>query len=446
MNRKKLVRWIAIFFGVILLFTFLSRAADSVTVAKVDTAVIQNKIITHTVQGTGKIQGTQEKAVFAPEDQKVDQVLVGEGETVEKGQVLLTLSGASVKQAIKERKQEIDEQERKINDLKSQETLKKQEKERELKRAEENYDTAVKNGEINMANAQMEVDVAKQKLQIFLNQKALMSDGADASTEQALRDEIRARQESQNQVIMTRNQEVQDAARALEDAKTPDATDSTIINEEAKLETLQEEAKQLAALKKQKGKITAPCDGVIKSISSATGSTTTGEAAVILYTLEGELRMEGSIRESDLEYIKTGETVSLKGSNGNQEQEGIIESIQERENNSGDSVITVKIPEGAFSIGENVDFTISKDQGPYTCSVPLSAVYEENGTNYIYVTENQETILGETMVARRVSVRILDKNDTTVALENGSVSSSEQVIINTSKTIEDGSRVRLREK
>lgn len=446
MNRKKLVRWIAIFFGVMLLFTFLSRAADSVTVAKVDTAVIQNKIITHTVQGTGKIQGTQEKAVFAPEDQKVDQVLVGEGETVEKGQILLTLSGASVKQAIKEKKQEIDEQERKINDLKSQETLKKQEKERELKRAEENYDTAVKNGEINMANAQMEVDVAKQKLQIFLNQKALMSDGADAPTEQALRDEIRARQESQNQVIMTRNQEVQDAARALEDAKTPDATDSTIINEEAKLETLQEEAKQLAALKKQKGKITAPCDGVIKSISSATGSTTTGEAAVILYTLEGELRMEGSIRESDLEYIKTGETVSLKGSNGNQEQEGIIESIQERENNSGDSVITVKIPEGAFSIGENVDFTISKDQGPYTCSVPLSAVYEENGTNYIYVTENQETILGETMVARRVSVRILDKNDTTVALENGSVSSSEQVIINTSKTIEDGSRVRLREK
>lgn len=446
MNRKKLVRWIAIFFGVMLLFTFLSRAADSVTVAKVDTAVIQNKIITHTVQGTGKIQGTQEKAVFAPEDQKVDQVLVGEGETVEKGQILLTLSGASVKQAIKEKKQEIDEQERKINDLKSQETLKKQEKERELKRAEENYDTAVKNGEINMANAQMEVDVAKQKLQIFLNQKALMSDGADAPTEQALRDEIRARQEAQNQVIMTRNQEVQDAARALEDAKTPDATDSTIINEEAKLETLQEEAKQLAALKKQKGKITAPCDGVIKSISSATGSTTTGEAAVILYTLEGELRMEGSIRESDLEYIKTGETVSLKGSNGNQEQEGIIESIQERENNSGDSVITVKIPEGAFSIGENVDFTISKDQGPYTCSVPLSAVYEENGTNYIYVTENQETILGETMVARRVSVRILDKNDTTVALENGSVSSSEQVIINTSKTIEDGSRVRLREK
>lgn len=446
MNRKKLVRWIAIFFGVMLLFTFLSRAADSVTVAKVDTAVIQNKIITHTVQGTGKIQGTQEKAVFAPEGQKVDQVLVGEGETVEKGQVLLTLSGSSVKQAIKEKKQEIDEQERKINDLKSQETLKKQEKERELKRAEENYDTAVKNGEINMANAQMEVDVAKQKLQIFLNQKALMSDGADASTEQALRDEIRARQESQNQVIMTRNQEVQDAARALEDAKTPDATDSTIINEEAKLETLQEEAKQLAALKKQKGKITAPCDGVIKSISSATGSTTTGEAAVILYTLEGELRMEGSIRESDLEYIKTGETVSLKGSNGNQEQEGIIESIQERENNSGDSVITVKIPERAFFIGENVDFTISKDQGPYACSVPLSAVYEENGTNYVYVTDTQESILGETMVARRVSVRILDKNDTTVALENGSVSSSEQVIINTSKTIEDGSRVRLREK
>lgn len=446
MDRKKLVKWIAIFFCVMLLFTFLSRAADSVTVAKVETAVIQNKIITHMVQGTGKIQGTQEKAVFAPEGQKVGQVLVGEGEYVEKGQVLFTLSASSVKQAIKEKKQEMEEQERKISDLKSQDALKKQEKEREVKRAEENYETAVKNGEINMANAQMEVDVAKQKLQIFLNQKALMSDGADASTEQALRDEIRARQESQNQVVMTRNQEVQEAARALEDAKTPDATDSTIINEEAKLKTLQEEAEKLSALKKQEGKITAPCDGVVKSISSVTGSTTTGEAAVILYTLEGELRMKGSIRESDLEYVQTGGSVSLKGGNGNQEQEGVIESIQEQEDNPDERVITVKLPKGSFSIGENVDFTISQDQGPYACSVPLSAVYEENGTNYVYVADKKEAILGETMAARKVTVRVLDKNDTTAALENGSVSSGEQVIVSSSKTIEDGSRIRLQEK
>ena len=67
-----------------LLFTFLSRAADSVNIAQVETKTAQNQVITHEVTGTGKVMGTRERAVFTQEGQKVEQVYVQEGQECEK--------------------------------------------------------------------------------------------------------------------------------------------------------------------------------------------------------------------------------------------------------------------------------------------------------------------------------------------------------------------------
>ena len=58
-----------------LLFTFLSRAADSVNVAQVETKNSSESVITHEVTGTGKVMGTRERAVFTQEGQKVEQGL-----------------------------------------------------------------------------------------------------------------------------------------------------------------------------------------------------------------------------------------------------------------------------------------------------------------------------------------------------------------------------------
>lgn len=445
MKRQRLIKWFVMFFVVMLLFTFLSRAADSVNVAQVQTSALQNKIVSHVVEGTGKVEGTRERAVFAREGLKVAQVLVQEGETVEKGQVLLSLSSSSINKAIDEKTAERDELALKVRDLESQASIDSANKAKELERAEENYRVAVENGDINMANAQMEVDVAEQKLQNYLNNKGFMSDGSDASTEQALRDDVRAKKESQNQVIMSRNQEVLEAKRAIEDAKEQEASDSELETAKRQLETSQKECAALNKLKERKGRVTAPCDGVVKSIAAATGSTTTEEAAAILYMLGGELRMEGSIRGDQLEYVQVGGSVALTGSSGTEVEDAEIESIQEDETDPDSRIITVKVPENTLAIGESVDFTITMDAGPYPASIPLSALYEENGTNYIYVVDTENSVLGEVQVARRVDVRVQDKNETVAALVNGAVANTEEIIVSSDRAIEDGSRIRLQE-
>ena len=59
----------------------------------------------------------------------------------------------------------------------------------------------------------------------------------------------------------------------------------------------------------------------------------------------------------------------------------------------------------------------------------------------------QETtgILGTEYQASRVDVTVLDKNDTIAALQDGSLSSDQMVIISADRVIQDGSRVRIEE-
>lgn len=444
MKREKLLKWFAMFFAAMLLFTVLSRAADSVNVAQVSTSTPQNKIITHRVTGNGKIEGTQERAVFARAGQRVGQILVREGESVEKGQVLLRLSTGTLKKTIADKQAEIDEISLKISDLESAAAVDGEKKSQELARAEENYNVAVENGRINMANAQMEVDVARQKLQNYFNSLGFGS-RADTATEQALRDEIRSREEAQNQVIMNRNQEVLEAQRAIEDAKMAAASDGTLENTRKELEKAQEELEALKKLLKKKGAVKAPADGVVKSISAATGGQTTEEAAMVLYEMTGELRMTGSISKDDLKYVGVGDKAAVKGSSGKEIEGVVIEAITEDAANPDLRTVSARISENSLAIGESVEFTVSRDAGPYGCCVPLSAVYGETGKEYVYVLDTRNSVLGEVLVARKVNIVIQDKNESTAALQNGTLSSSQKVVSEADRMIEDGSRVRLQE-
>ena len=477
-KQRKLVKWITIFFAAMLVFTFLSRAADSLNVANVDTKKMQNQVIAHNVKGTGRVEGTKEQAVFVLAGQKVEQVFAKEGQNVKKGDTLFVLDLDTLQETAEKKQMEIDTAVRKTEDLKSADSVDGQKKETEKGRAQQNYNDAIKYGDINMANARMEVDAAKQKLQDFYNERAQaqstlpqgddsLSDGssdhlesgesqeniqsgngADVYTKEqevALQEEIRAKEEALNQVIIARNKEVREAERAVEDAQMPEATDGSLKNAEAELAALQKEFKKLQVILETKGEVKAPADGVIKNMSVSTGSQTTEEASVILYETGGSLRMTGTIYKDDLKYVEMGGKASVKGSGGTEIPDAQIESISEVEEDKDSRRISILLPENTLSVGETAEFSITREEGPFTTCVPLSALREENGRSFVYVTDKENTILGEQLVARKVEVTVRDKNNLYAALEEGSLSSEQQVIISTDREISEGSPVRLQE-
>lgn len=483
MRREKLLKWVAVFFCAMLLFTFLSRAADSVSVARVQASTIQNQMIAHQVSGSGIIEGTQEEAVFTLENQKVAWVLVQVGETVKQGQALFTLLDTSIQEAIDQKEDEIEEKELALSDLESQKSIDSQKKSYESSRAQQDLDTALGNGDVNIANAQNELNIAIQRLEDYRAEKAAalkaaeeeekrkqrenelsgtpdFSDGSDFtdggqddgtspyednSTEQALEDDVRAKRDALNQVIISRNQEVTAADRAVQDAAIPSAQDSTDQNLERQLENLREELAELMTLKENNGEVRSPSDGVVKTLSVKTGGQTTQESAAVLSKLSGETQMTGTIDSDDLEYVEVGGKVTLEGSGGKTTDAAQVQSVQEDPENPGSFLVTVSVPDGNFSIGENVEFTITKETGPYKSCVPLSALYGTEGQQYVFVIDTQSSVLGEVQVARKVDVTVQEQNEIRAALQDGVLSASQKVITDTDREIEDGSRVRLQE-
>lgn len=473
MKKIKLIKILAGFFALMLLFTFLSRAADSVNVAQVETKTAQNQVITHEVTGTGKVMGTRERAVFTQEGQKVEQVYVQEGQNVKKGDALLKFSVKYLKKTIKEKQDAIDVLQGKINDLISAESVNQQKRNNEFSDAQENYNSAVSSGNYSVQAAQNDVQDKIPDEEKFSDSSEFddpensgdsgntdrtdgegnkntsgngdNSNAQDNSQEQALIDDIRAKEEAVNEAMLSRRRELQSAEQAIRDTQIGDASDSTLENTQAELETAQKDLETLQKVLARKGKVKAPCDGVIKSLSAVTGSQTGAEAAVVLYESKGTFRFQAEVSKDDLKYIKSGGEVILKGADEKEITGAKVESVKEDSSNENQYILSVQVPEGTLSIGDTAEFTISQDAGPFNVCVPLSALYEENGRYYVYVTDTQNTVLGEVLVARKTYVNVKDKNSSTAALENGDLSSDQKIVTSSDREISSGSRIRLLE-
>lgn len=530
--KKKLISAAGIFFAVMLIFTILSRAADSVNVIQIQVKNPQNQMVTHEVTGTGKVEGSQEMAVFVQENLQVEQVLVHAGETVKKGDALMKLSGESISSVAKELENKIKTLEGQVKDLESQKSVDNQKRVSEQSWAENSYALAVQSGNVSVNNARAEVNVAKQRLEEFyqereaaaqeknemagftsgdtgeaadgtggaepsensfesggeteafsefeesfgepanLDSKASFSqsdnfasaDSAaspdssgtssssdagsaqdDSATEKALQDDLRGKQETLNEVIAGRNQTLASASKNISDANAPQVSDSTLENTKRELENTKEDLEKVTLLQDAGGIITAPSDSVLKSLSVQTGDITGQGAAAVLYLLDDDFRMTGSISKENLKYIDTGMDVQITDNNNNDISGATVESITEDEEDSDIRNLSILLPKDSLSIGQTAQFSISKDAGPYDCCVPLTALYEENGQNYVYVTDTENTVLGTVLVARQVLVIVKDKNQTTAALESESISSGQQVIVSANRELKDGCRVRLAE-
>ena len=107
--------------------------------------------------------------------------------------------------------------------------------------------------------------------------------------------------------------------------------------------------------------------------------------------------------------------------------------------------VSVRLPAGALEIGDSAKMIVDQKSAVYNVCVPIQALHQANGNYFVYVIQEEETILGKQLTARRVSVTVQEQNETYAALDDGCLSSDQKVIQDASKTIDEGSPVRLEE-
>ena len=105
--------------------------------------------------------------------------------------------------------------------------------------------------------------------------------------------------------------------------------------------------------------------------------------------------------------------------------------------------VVISVPSSQVEIGESLDFQITKESQVYDCCLPLTALYENDSDYFVYVVEEEDSVLGNVQTVRQVPVEVEEKNETTVALKSGTLTNEQKIVVSTDKAIQGGSRVRL---
>lgn len=272
--------------------------------------------------------------------------------------------------------------------------------------------------------------------------------GAQTSVEEMkaqLQEEITAKQQAYEDAVTAANDSLRSAGRAIEDANAPEGTDSTgeidaITREQEEL-TLQ----KLETLLEAEGKVTAPIDATVTKINLMTGEKTPDGTAMLLSDTAAGNKLVVQVDESQETYIAKGDDATIKANNKKADtlEELTVDSVRINEENADLLDVTVQLPENSLEAGTSATLESTRISETYDCCIPIQALYEESGKYYVYVLSESSTVLGTELTATRLEVTVLDKNETSAALQPGSLSSDQQVIVSADKAISAGSRVRL---
>lgn len=168
MDRKKIFEIFCGFLAVMLAFTILSRAFGGAAMAKVETVKISTGTIDHKVSGSGRAEAGKEIAVYTESGQRVEEICVQKGQSVEEGEVLFLVDLEELEEQILSAKQELEKLKLQNQDAQSAQSVERQNRENERNRAAEDYNLAVTQGNFAVTQAKADWDRAEQELQQFL--------------------------------------------------------------------------------------------------------------------------------------------------------------------------------------------------------------------------------------------------------------------------------------
>lgn len=297
-----------------------------------------------------------------------------------------------------------------------------------------------------VARTKREMEQAQKALEDYLSAKASQNAQDIAALIEQQAQEVQAKQLVYNDALTAKNDSLRTAGRAIEDASAPQASDST-----GEIDAITREQQELALSKLEKllekdGKVTAPITGIVTLLKLTTGERTPDGTAVLLAdTTEGN-KLVVQVSAEQEKYIAREDEVTLKPNGKKDALEGLtVDSVRSNEENREMLDITVKLPKDTLEIGTSAELICTKTSELYEVCVPIQALHMENNNYFVYVLQETQSVLGNELTARRVDVNVLDKNETMAALAVGSLSSSQEVIVDADKYIESGSRVRLSE-
>ena len=165
----KAVKALAGFLILMFLLTILSRAADSLTIAKVTASAATGGVISHNIEVDGNITPNKDIAISTSANIKIASVEATEGKTVKKGDLLIQLDPADLKKKLLKAQKELQVAKATASDKKANEAIAADTKTKSLQRSYEDYNQTVADANDSVSKAESDMNEAWNAYNTYKN-------------------------------------------------------------------------------------------------------------------------------------------------------------------------------------------------------------------------------------------------------------------------------------
>ena len=165
----KAVKALAGFLILMFLLTILSRAADSLTIAKVTASAATGGVISHNIEVDGNITPNKDIAISTSANIKIASVEATEGKTVKKGDLLIQLDTADLKKKLLQAQKELQVAKATASDKKANEAIAADTKSKSLQRTYEDYNQTVADANDSVSKAKSDMNEAWNAYNTYKN-------------------------------------------------------------------------------------------------------------------------------------------------------------------------------------------------------------------------------------------------------------------------------------
>ncbi|MDE6893655.1 MAG: HlyD family secretion protein [Lachnospiraceae bacterium] len=458
MFKKKIMTGFVIFMGAMWLCTVISKSYYTTKLPVVSTVSPEEKYIEHIVEADGIVVEGGRQAVNAPLGLRVKEVSVQAGDKVEEGDELFRIDLEDLKEIMAEKQSQISKLQLQINAVLENEEIARQKKELDEKRAREDYDAAARQKDTEVGRAAEQYAQAMEDLEdaIYGDTDGLSDEeieermnGLGEEEREQLKDALQNAAYAEADAKRDRDNAMRDAQRAVEDTLLPENADSSVAVAREEIRLLQSGLADYQEILNNEGIITAKTGGMITGIYVEAGSRIPDSAAMMLTDDSIPCQFKVVFDKEQRKYIGYGDEATVKLDGSGKEIEVTIDYISESQTMPGSFETLISLSEdgnsgnGKWVPGlSGVLKRAERGEKHRYCVSPLAVVTTSDKRTFVYILKQREGILGEEYYVEEVNVKVLDKNESWVAIETEALDEDSRIIVSSDKEIGKGDVVR----
>lgn len=414
-KRKKTYKYFAGFFIAIWCFTMLSSFIFHYTLPEVKVASPYTGPLEIKINTTGTVKAERVDYVYANGKGIVKEVAVQPGQMVKVGDPIATFDLEDLKVSHKKL------------------TYDKALLEYDMSNAKENlsyFERASKDAAIDSEERKL----ATLKKEVELKQHLLEIGGASQK-------EVDEAVENLKQQMMILDTKLSESVTSANTFK------KDMIGIEKRLFEMSLELASLEKLIANDGVLVSDYEGIVSSVHAQSGDEVTIKSKVA----EIESQSDGytatiRIEKNKSKHIVVGDGMTISSTKLGHDIKGVVQSVDFKvENGVKFANVTLNFETDKVQSGDEVDIRMTKRTKVYPTLVPKTALAQENGMTFLWVSKTLDKGFGVETTSKKVAVNVGEKDDKNAVILSG-VSTEDVIItvVDNGKVLKDEGKIMIR--